>query len=42
MVYKSSPWNIFIENGILNIKAFLSEEKYGPGFVSNGTMVVRR
>ncbi|XP_034240904.1 beta-1,3-glucan-binding protein-like [Thrips palmi] len=42
VVYKSSPWNIYIDNGIMTIKAFLSEDKYGPGFVSNGTMFVKR
>lgn len=42
VVYKSSPWNIYIDNGIMTIKAFLSEDKYGPGWVSNGTMFVKR
>lgn len=41
-VYKASPRNIFIENGIVSIEAFLTEDRYGPGFVSNGTMFVKR
>lgn len=42
MLYKQSPWNIYVDNGIMTIKAFLTEDKYGPGFVSNGTMFVKR
>ncbi|XP_052128481.1 beta-1,3-glucan-binding protein-like [Frankliniella occidentalis] len=41
VVYKRSPRNIFINDGIMTILAFLTEDRYGPGFVSNGTMFVR-